>query len=65
MTAPVEVLDETSYVMAVIANDGFQHFGVLRAESLGFNQLGHSIMIFSWAYQLLANNSELGLRPDA
>ena len=65
VTTPVEVFDETSYVMAVIANDGFQHFGVLRAESLGFNQLGHSIMIFSWAYQLLANNSELGLRPDA
>ena len=65
VTTPLEALDETSYVMDVIGEDGLQHFGVLRAKSLGFNQSGHSIMIFSWAYQLLANNDELGLPPDA
>ena len=65
VTTPLEALDETSYVMDVIGEDGLQHFGVLRAKSLGFTQSGHSIMIFSWAYQLLANNDELGLPPDA
>ena len=56
---PINVNPEFSYVLRVIGSDGQPHFGVVRASILGSDGSGRQLMIFDWAYQLLANEPRL------
>jgi hypothetical protein len=58
-TTPVTVSPEFSYVFRVIGSDGQPHYGVIRATILGSDQSGRDLMIFDWAYQLIANEPRL------
>ena len=58
-TLDVELLQQTSYVLRVIGDDGLLHYGVIRVQLLGSDQNGDPIMIFDWAYQLQAGNRSL------
>jgi hypothetical protein len=50
---------EFSYVFRVTGSDGQTHYGVVRASILGSDGSGHDLMIFDWAYQLIANDVRL------
>lgn len=57
--ADMELIPGTSYVLRVVGDDGAVHYGVIRAELLGFDQADDAIMIFDWAYQTQADNPNL------
>lgn len=59
VTTPITVNPEFSYVFRVTGSDGQPHFGVIRASILGSDGAGHDLMIFDWAYQLIANDVRL------
>jgi hypothetical protein len=46
-------------VLRVTGDDGLVHYGVIRVETLGYDQNGYALMIFDWAYQLQAGNPSL------
>jgi hypothetical protein len=58
-TTPIAVNPEYSYVFRVTGSDGQPHYGVIRVQLLGSDGAGHQLMIFDWAYQLLANDVRL------
>jgi hypothetical protein len=58
-TQDVQLFTQESYVLRVIGDDGFFHYGVVRVDLLGFDQNDDPIMIFDWAYQLQADNPNL------
>jgi hypothetical protein len=58
-TTPVTVNPEFSYIFRVTGSDGQPHYGVIRASILGSDGAGHDVMIFDWAYQLIANDVRL------
>ena len=58
-TAPVDLLEETSYPMRVVGDDGQVHFAVIRISVLATEQSGDRIAIFDWAYQIQAGNPNL------
>lgn len=59
LSSPIAVNPEFSYVLRVIGSDGQPHYGVVRASILGSDGSGRQLMIFDWAYQLLANDPRL------
>ncbi|HEX8905584.1 MAG TPA: fibronectin type III domain-containing protein, partial [Longimicrobiaceae bacterium] len=59
VTTPITVNPEFSYIFRVTGSDGQPHFGVIRASILGSDGAGHDLMIFDWAYQLIANDVRL------
>lgn len=63
-TADMELLPQTTYVLRVIGDDGFAHYGVIRVVLLGSDQNGDPIMIFDWAYQLQPGNPSLVVSPE-
>lgn len=58
-TTPIAINPEFSYVFRVTGGDGQPHYGVVRAVILGSDGAGHQVMIFDWAYQLIANDVRL------
>ncbi|HEU0051924.1 MAG TPA: hypothetical protein VFQ39_02060, partial [Longimicrobium sp.] len=60
-TTPIAVNSEFSYVFRVNGSDGQPHYGVVRATILGTDQTGRDLLIFDWAYQLIANEPRLNL----
>lgn len=62
VSADMPLYAQTTYVLRVVGDDGLDHYGVLRAELLGYDQNGDAIMIFDWAYQLQAGNPSLAPR---
>lgn len=60
-TSAIEVTPEYSYVFRVIGDDGQPHYGVIRATIVGTDQHG-DLLIFDWAYQLIANEPQLEVR---
>jgi hypothetical protein len=58
-TAPIEVTPEFSYVFRVVGDDGQPHYGVIRATLVGTDQNGKDLLVFDWAYQLIANEPQL------
>jgi hypothetical protein len=61
-TTPIAVSPEFSYVFRVTGSDGQPHYGVVRVTLLGEDQDGNDLMIFDWAYQLVANEPRLDRR---
>jgi hypothetical protein len=59
VTTDVQLFTQESYVLRVIGDDGFFHYGVIRIDLLGFDQNADAIMIFDWAYQLQPDNPNL------
>ncbi len=55
----VALASQNSYVLRVTGDDGLVHYGVIRVETLGYDQNGYALMIFDWAYQLQAGNPSL------
>jgi hypothetical protein len=64
-TLDMPLYSQTTYVFRVIGDGGGVHYGVIRAELLGFDQDSSAMMIFDWAYQLQAGNPNLAPRPAA
>ncbi|HET6228930.1 MAG TPA: hypothetical protein VFE05_02560 [Longimicrobiaceae bacterium] len=62
-TAAIPVNSEFSYVFAVTGSDARTHYGVARVQLLGSDGRGHRLMIFDWAYQLLADEPRLDRTP--
>ncbi len=58
-TQDVGVDPQTTYALRVRGDDGQIHYGVVRIVLLGFDQNGDALMIFDWAYQLVANEPSL------
>lgn len=63
-TADMELQPQTTYVLRVIGDDGFAHYGAIRVVLLGSDQNGDPIMIFDWAYQLQPGNPSLVVAPE-
>ena len=61
-TTPIAINPEFSYVFRVTGADGQTHYGVVRVSILGSDGAGHDVMIFDWAYQLIANDVRLDRR---
>ncbi len=59
VTADMQLLTETSYVLRVVGSGGELHYGIIRVTHLGTDQNGDDLMIFDWAYQLQPNNPDL------
>jgi hypothetical protein len=57
-TAAVRLLPQTSYVIRIGSGQS-AHYGVIRVVFQGFDQNGHAIMIFDWAFQLQPGNRNL------
>ncbi|HEX6749375.1 MAG TPA: hypothetical protein VF092_18920 [Longimicrobium sp.] len=58
-TTAILIKPEFSYILRVTGSDGQTHYGVVRADILGNDGSGHDLMIFDWAYQLVANDVRL------
>jgi hypothetical protein len=58
-TTPIAINPEYSYVFRVTGGDGQTHYGVIRVTLLGSDGSGHQLMIFDWAYQLIAGDVRL------
>jgi hypothetical protein len=58
-SGPIALNPEYSYVFRVVGSDNQVHYGVVRASILGSDGSGHQLMIFGWAYQLIANDVRL------
>jgi len=63
-TTPIAINPEYSYVFRVTGSDGQTHYGVIRATLLGSDGSGHQLMIFDWAYQLIAGDVRLNKLPQ-
>ena len=61
-TDPVEVSAGNTYVFQVI--DGTQtHYGKIRVQGGGTDAAGRDLVVFDWAYQLVANEPALNVAP--
>jgi hypothetical protein len=58
-TTPILVNPEFSYVFRVAGSDGQTHYGVIRVQLLGSDASNRQLMIFDWAYQLVAGDVRL------
>jgi hypothetical protein len=58
-TTPILVNPEFSYVFRVTGSDGQTHYGVIRVQLLGSDASNRQLMIFDWAYQLVAGDVRL------
>lgn len=61
---PVAVQAGNTYVFQVTVN-GQAHFGKVRVQGDAVDSAGHRVVIFDWAYQLVANEPSLNLSPVA
>lgn len=55
----VALVDQTSYPMRVVGDDGQVHYGVIRIQGTGFDQAGDGLVVLDWAYQLQPGNPAL------
>jgi hypothetical protein len=63
-TQPVAVRPEYTYVLRVRDSDGQFHYGKVRVQHIGPAGAGRTLMIFGWAYQLIAGEVSLSVHPE-
>lgn len=58
-SGPVTVDAGNSYVFRVIGTDGRTHYGKVRVQGRTTTSGGRTVLVFDWAYQLIANEPSL------
>ncbi|MEZ4415085.1 MAG: hypothetical protein R3E10_04970 [Gemmatimonadota bacterium] len=61
-TQDVPLLDQTTYPMRVLGDDGQTHYGAIRVQGSGFDQAGDALVVLDWSYQLQPGNPALNPR---
>ena len=59
VTQDIGITSQTTYVLRVRGDDGQQHYAVIRAVMLGYDQDDNALMVFDWAYQLVPGEPSL------
>lgn len=59
LSTPVAAEAGSTYLFRVTGSDGQTHYGKVRVQGRTTNQAGQSVLVFDWAYQLVANEPSL------
>ncbi len=61
-SASVNVEPGRTYLFDVLGSDGQRHFGKIRVQGRGTDSQGRNLVVFDWAYQLVAGEPALLMR---